>query len=114
MNDYLEVFRKFKDIKEISDYVDEVEKLRLYFRAQQYEKMQEHIISLTKKYFVETLLWNSVNQSMPITYQQSYVNAENFMQLQGAKLVVEKVMDFQNRLSQDEISFIESMIKSME
>lgn len=111
MNDYLEVFRKFKDIKEISDYIEEVEKLRLYFRAQQYEKMQEHIISLTKNNIVGTSLWNSVNQSMPITYQQSYVNAENFMQLQGAKLVVEKVMDFQNRLSQDEISFIEGYVE---
>lgn len=110
MNDYLEIFGKFKEIKEIRDYTDEVEKLRIYFRNQQYQQIQEHILSLTQKYFIDTFSWNLVHQNMPTTYHQAYINAENFMQMQGAKLVVEKVIDFQNRLSQDEIAFIKSMM----
>ena len=46
MNDYLEVFDKFKDVKEIFDLCDDVHKLREYYRAGQFQKMQEHIKSL--------------------------------------------------------------------
>lgn len=114
MNDYLELYRKFKDIKDIEDYIDEVEKLRFYFQTQQIQMMLEHIRQLTEKYKLETLTWNFVNQYRPIDYTEAYINAERFMQFHGAKLVAEKVLDFKKQLSQDEIAFIESMIKPME
>ena len=31
MNDYLEIDKKFKDVKDIADYIDDVEKLRHYY-----------------------------------------------------------------------------------
>ncbi len=114
MNDYLEIYEKFKDIKDIGDYIDEVQKLRDYYRTWQFQEMQNHINFLTKKYALETLLWNIVNNEAPITYGQAYINAENFMCAQGAKLIVEKVQDFKHRLSEQETVFIESIIKSME
>ena len=114
MNDYLEIFEKFKDIKDMTDYIDEVRKLRYFYGTGQVQEMQIHIGSLTKKYAIETLLWNIVNNEAPVTYEQSYINAENFMCAQGAKLVTDKVHDFKKRLSQEEITFIESMIKPME
>ncbi len=112
--DYLELYKKYKDIKEIADLIDDVEKLRFYCRTQQFQKMQNHIVALTKKYFVESALWNMVNQEKPTTYMQSYINAENFLSGQGAKLIVEKVADYKKRMSEEEIAFIESMIKTME
>ena len=114
MNDYLEVFEKFKDVKEIFDFCDDVQKLREYYRARQFQKMQEHIRALTIKYSLETLVWNTVNTQPPLTCEQSYINAENFLRGQGAKLVVEKISGYKSRLSPDEISFVESMIKAME
>ena len=114
MNDYLDVLDMFKDAKEIFDLCDDVQKLREYYRTGQFQKMQEHIRSLTVKYSLETLVWNTVNTQAPLTYEQAYINAENFLRGQGAKLVVEKISDYKNRLSSDEISFIESMIKPME
>lgn len=51
---------------------------------------------------------------MPTTYQQSYINAENFLCVQGAKLVVKKVSDFKKKISQEEIDFVESIFKPME
>lgn len=48
MTDYLEVYEKFKDIKDISDYLDDVKKLRQFYRAQQYDDMQNYIMELTK------------------------------------------------------------------
>ena len=109
MNDYLEVFEKFKDVKEIFDFCDDVQKLREYYRTGQFQKMQEHIRSLTVKYSLETLVWNVVNKHPPLTYEQAYINAENFLRGQGVKLVVEKISGYKSRLSPDEISFIESV-----
>ena len=114
MNDYLEIYEKFKDVKEIFDLCDDVQKLREYYRTRQFQKMQEHIRALTIKYSLETLVWNTVNTQPPLTCEQAYINAENFLCRQGAKLVVEKISGYKSRLSPDEISFIESMIKPME
>ena len=114
MTDYLEVYEKFKDIKEVKDYINDVILLRHYYATQQYSQMQDHIRKLMNKYLVETLVWNTVNTSQPTTVEQSYINAENFLQMQGAKIVVEKVKDYDQRLTEDEKTFIESMIKLME
>lgn len=114
MNDYLLIYEKFKDTKDISEYIDEVQNLRYYYKSWQFQKMQEHIGSLMTKYALETFMWNSINREFPTTYEQSYFSAENFMRVQGAKLIVEKVYDFKKRLSEQETAFIESTIKLME
>ncbi len=114
MNDYLDVFEKFKDIKEIFDLCDDVQKLHEYYRTGQFQKMHEHIRALTIKYSLETLVWNTVNTQPPLTCEQAYINAENFLRAQGAKIITEKIFGYQSRLSPDEISFIESIIKPME
>ena len=46
MNDYLDVYKKFEDVKEVKDYIDEVTKLRQYYYTQQYDRMIEHIKSI--------------------------------------------------------------------
>ena len=114
MTDYLKIYEKFKDVKEVKDYIDDVILLRHYYTTQQYSQMQEHIRKLMNKYLVETLVWNAVNTSQPTTFEQSYINAENFLQMQGAKIVVEKVKDYIQRLNEGEKTFIESLIKPME
>jgi len=114
MTDYLKIYEKFKDVKEVKDYIDDVILLRHYYATQQYSQMQDHIRKLMNKYLVETLVWNAVNPSQPTTVEQSYINAENFLQMQGAKIVVEKVKNYAQRLTEHEKTFIESMIKPME
>ena len=114
MNDYLEIFEKFNDVKEIKDQIDDVKKLRGYYRSWQFQEMQNHINSLTQKYALETFIWNTVNKDAPTTYEQAYINAENFMCVQGAKIIVENVHEFKNRLSAEEVAFIESWNLSME
>ena len=114
MTDYLKIYEKFKDVKEVKDYIDDVILLRHYYAIQQYSQMQDHIRKLMNKYLVETLVWNAVNTSQPTTVEQSYINAENFLQMQGAKIIVEKVKDYAQRLTEDEKTFIESLIKLME
>lgn len=111
MNDYLELYKKFKDVKDIADYIDEVEKLRYYYETQQFQMMITHINFLTKKYSIETTMWNLKRTSMPTTELEAYQNAEDFMQLQGAKIIVSKVINYQNYLSQAEKAYIDTMIK---
>ena len=113
MTDYLKIYEKFKEVKEVKDYIDDVILLRHYYTTQQYSQMQEHIRKLMNKYLVETLVWYTVNTSQPTTVEQSYINAENFLRMHGAKIVVEKVKDYANRLAEGEKAFVESMIKPM-
>ena len=114
MTDYLKIYEKFKDVKEVKDYIDDVILLRHYYATQQYSQMQDHIRKLMNKHLVETLAWNAVNSSQSTTIEQSYINAEHFLQMQGAKIIVEKVKDYAQSLAEDEKTFIESMTKPME
>ena len=113
MTDYLKIYEKFKDVKEVKDYIDDVILLRHYYATQQYSQMQDHVCKLMNKYLEETLVWNTVNTSQPTTVEQSYINAENFLRMQGAKIIAEKINDYAKRLSEDEKAFVESMIKTM-
>ena len=114
MNDYLTTFEQYKDVKEIADLIDEVKELRLYYSTQQYDAMHQHILSLTTKYLIETLAWNTTHQTMPTTAQQSYINAETFLRLKGISVLLQKGVKLQEQLSADEAAFIESTIKPME
>lgn len=111
MTDYLMVYEKFKDVKEVKDYIDDVILLRHYYATQQYSQMQDHIRKLMNKHLVETLVWNTVNTSQPTTVEQSYINAENFLQMQGAKIITKTVKNYAQRLSKDEVSNVEALAK---
>lgn len=111
MTDYLKIYEKFKDVKEVKDYIDDVILLRQYYVSQRYDRMQEHIQKLMNKYFVETAVWNSVNHYQPTTAEQSYINAENFLQMQGAKIITKTVKNYAQRLSKDEVSNVEALAK---
>ncbi len=113
MTDYLKIYEKFKDVKEVKDYIDDVILLRHYYTTRQFSEMQDHIRKLMNKYLVETLAWNTVNTSQPTTVEQSYINAENFLQMQGVKIIIKAVKNYAQRLSEGEKTFIESLIKLM-
>ena len=114
MTDYLKIYEKFKDVKEVKDYIDDVILLRHYYTSQQYSQMQDHIRKLTMKHPLETITWNTINRIMPNTYEQAYINAENFMQVQGAVIIAKTVNHYVQHLTEDEAAFVESMIKPME
>ena len=114
MEDYLEIYKKFADVKEVEDYISDVNALRYYYSSMQFEEMVKHIKYLMLKYLNETLVWNAVNLQQPQTYEQAYKNAENFLCAQGAKIVAKKVANYVQRLSKEENEFVLSKIKSIE
>ena len=114
MEDNIEIFERYKSIREIADLIDDITKLREYYYSKQYDKMQQHINDLTHKYIVETLTWNAAHPSMPTNPQQAYLNAENFLRLKGFSVLLKSGIKTSEKLSADEIAFIESTIKPME
>ena len=50
ITDYLKIYEKFKDVKEVKDYIDDVILLRHYCATRQYPQMQDHIRKLMSKY----------------------------------------------------------------
>ena len=78
MTDYLKIYEKFKDVKEVKDYIDDVILLRHYYATQQYAQMQDHIRKLTIEYPVEALVWNvghrisdAIQPSHPLSFPSS-------------------------------------------
>lgn len=114
MTDYLNIYEKFKDVKEVKDYINDVILLRQYYASQQFAQMQDHIRKLTMKYPLEAFTWNIGHPIMPNTYEQAYINAENFLQVQGAIIVAKTVNHYVQHLTEDEAAFVESMIKPKE
>ena len=114
MTDYLKIYEKFKDVKEVKDYIDDVILLRQYYATQQFAQMQDHIRKLTMKYPLEAFTWNIGHPIMPNTYEQAYINAESFMQVQGAIIVVKTVTHYVQSLTEDEAVFVESLINLIE
>lgn len=117
MSDFRAILETFKDIKEIKDLLDDVDKLRALYYYNRFEEMKRHIFDLTNKYFLERVLWNTANRNnMPAEddYRQQFINAENFLIIQGFKKLNKLRKDWRKALTKDEITLIESMIKPME
>ena len=72
--------------------------------------MYHHINMLTKKYMIETVLWNSVNQNMPTDIHQSYRHAEKFLKIKGFTLLLKNGIDVLSELTTEEKAYIESTI----
>lgn len=104
---FLLTLEKFNDIREIKDLIEDLKILHKYFYSKEYDKMQEHILKIMIKYYVETLCWNKVNIEQPKTFEQAFINAEKFLFKQGLDIISKNVFDYKNRLSADEIKLFE-------
>ena len=112
--DYLQELEKHKDIKDVKDLADDVHKLRKYYSTRQYDAMSQHIWNLMIKYAKETVAWNIANTNMPTTPDESYINAENFLRLKGYSILIQKGINLQNQLNQQELNLINNWINKSE
>ena len=114
MNDYLEVLKGYKDVKDVFDLVDDVQKLRFYYSNGQFEAMMQHIRNLVAKYPIDAGVWNLFHPYMPNTYEEAYASAESFLRGKSFKLLLEKGYDLSQHLTQEEINSIQQPNKPME
>lgn len=91
--DYLEQYKKYKDIKEIYEFIDDVLKLRSLYSTMQYDEMLKHIQYLMTKYEKETKEWKKNHNVPPQTYYQYYINAEAFLEAKGKDILIKKVIN---------------------
>ena len=90
--DYLELYKKYKDIKEICEFIDNVLKLRSLYSTMQFDEMLKHIQYLMTKYEKETKEWNKNHNVPPLTYYQYYINAEAFLEAKGKDILIKEVI----------------------
>lgn len=88
--DYLDQYKKYKDIKEIYEFIDDVLKLRSLYSTMQYDEMLKHIQYLMTKYEKETKEWNKNHNVPPQTYYQCYINAEAFLEAKGKDILIKE------------------------
>lgn len=50
---FLLTLEKFNNIREIKDLIEDLKTLHKYFYSKEYDKMQEHILKIMIKYYVE-------------------------------------------------------------
>ena len=111
MIDCLEVLKRYKDVKDVFDLVDDVQKLRFYYSTQQYETMMRHISNLVAKYPIDAGFWNLFHPNMPSTYEEAYASAEIFLRGKGFAMLLQKGYDLSQHLKQEEINSIQQMNK---
>ncbi len=88
MNDYLTSLEEYKGFKDISDLIEETNELMEYYYTQQYEKMQQHINQLMRKYYVETFMWNKGKIYIPANAHEAFLNAEVFLKAKGQEILL--------------------------
>ena len=113
MIDYLEVLKRYKDVKDVFDLVDDVQKLRFYYSTQQYETMMRHISNLVAKYPIDAGFWNLFHPNMPNTYEEAYASAETFLRGKGFAMLLKKGYDLSQHITQEEINSIQQINKPM-
>lgn len=110
MDDYLKILQKFTNIQEIGEFIIDVLDLRIYYLDRQFERMQDHIGRMMFKYQKETIIWNTINTEQPISAEQKYRNAEQFMQFEGANLLWKNVPNYQFILPPNESAVIDNIL----
>ena len=83
-------------------------------RTEKSQKEQITRIRYKAEVFTPSWVCNKQNTSQPTTIDQSYINAEHFLQMQGAKIITETIKNYGLRLSKDEVEIVKSLIDARE
>lgn len=87
----LEYLKQFREIKEIADIIDEIEKLDHLTYQNDWDAVGQHLQDISKKHLAEKAVYNSVNQVMPQSLQQSAANCRQFLLLLGAEKIIKEL-----------------------
>ena len=83
----LEYLKQFREIKDVAEIIDEIEKLDRLAYQYDWDAVGQHLQDVSKKHIVEKAIYNSVNQSPPQSIQQSAANCRQFLLVLGAEKI---------------------------
>lgn len=87
----LEYLKQFREIKDIADIIDEIEKLDCLTYQNDWNRVSQHLQDVSKKHMAEKAVYNSVNQAIPQSIQQSAENCRQFLLLLGTKKITKEL-----------------------
>ena len=89
MSDYLDKLEPFRYVKEMSNIIDDVKKLRAYYNSHSFTEMEKHISKIYFSYINEAVIWNKIFTCPPQTYEQAYQSAEEFLRTKAFAVLLE-------------------------
>lgn len=87
----LEYLKQFREIKEISDIINEIEKLDRLVYQDKWDKVVQHLQDISQNHKIEKAVYNSVNPSPPQSMQQSAANCRQFLLVLGAEKIAKEL-----------------------
>lgn len=87
----LEYLKQFREIKDVADIIDEIEKLDCLTYQNDWNGVGQHLQDVSKKHMAEKAVYNSVNQVMPQSIQQSAANCRQFLLLLGTEKITKEL-----------------------
>ena len=83
----LKYLKKFQKIKDVADIICQIEKLDCLGYQNDWYAVNRHLQDVSQKHMIEKVLYNSVNQTMPQSIQQSAANCRQFLLALGAEKI---------------------------
>lgn len=87
----LEYLKQFREIKDVADIIREIEKLDFLAYQNNWNAVNQHLQDVSTKHTVEKAVYNSVNQVMPQSIQQSAANCRQFLLSLGAEKITKEL-----------------------
>lgn len=87
----LEYLKQFREIKDVTNIIGEIEKLDCLAYRNDWDAIGQHLQDISENHKVEKAVYNSVNQVMPQSIQQSAANCRQFLLLLGAEKITKEL-----------------------
>ena len=86
-----EYLKQFRTIKDVTDIIDEIEKLDCLAYQNDWDAVNQHLQDVSSKHIVEKAIYNSVNRVMPQSIQQDAANCRQFLLALGAEKITKEL-----------------------
>ena len=107
----IDIFHDYNDIKDIQT---DLKKLDSLYQSEKYYDLSNHISEIVRKHPAEAKIWDSINKTKSKAIRQKYLSARMFLYTLGCKNLLELGVGIKDYLTEEEYTYIESMIKPME
>lgn len=112
-DNYQKLFEIFKDVHDIGDILQDLNRLDYLYTNQSYHEMKKHILKISQKHKIEAKIWNRINTKKSSVMCDIYLSARHFLCVIGCKELINCGIDIKDYLTTKEVDFIESKVKLM-